>query len=177
VKKSVEESSLVDLACAKGLHPPDHTAAVIAGSIRVLAMIRGDARIHSKIGDERKVHDMLQRGHTLLQKIGNATEDRIRRREHVITSAWDELDKTRSSMQDWVASLAKAAEGIEDAALLGRIGYLPDGKGLPLGGTSFAVVLHERGQGAVPDPSNVGPTSGWSVGRQGRNRENLGQGY
>jgi len=56
---------------------------------------------------------------------------------------------------------------------------VPAGVGLPLGGASFAVPLHQRAQQNPPGPEacSTAPCASWSVGRQGRNRENLGQGF
>lgn len=179
LKNRVDDDEVVELAVEHGLHSDDHNVTVVAGTLRALGVIRTDERIEQAFERRRSLRDLIVRGQTLLAKFMECGEVLVNEAATTRPSeVFDELDDHRREMENWVVDFAHAAEQIKDQPrILGMAGYLPEGVGLPAGGTSFAVPLHKRAQRAAPDPSEEGSTSGWSVGRQGRNRENLGEGF
>jgi len=123
---------------------------------------------------------MVNRGHALTGKLFRASDIRLAPEgDEATMSIFAELNRTHAELEAWVNRAAVAAKTAadKDSRLVGRFGIVPQGVGIPCGGHSFAVVLHERGQTDAPDPRNVTDCPGWSVGRQGRNRENLGKGW
>ena len=165
------DNAQVKIALGTDLHGDTHLTTVIAQALRLIAMMRTDADVIEAVGGERKVRDISTRGWALLKRLYRSTKTRL-------DGAETALSGHHEKMTAWVASLDSATSRVGDSDLsdLGRVGYVPDGKGVPLGGTAYGVVLHERGQGAVPDPKDKKPCSGWSIGRQG-NREHLGKGW
>lgn len=159
------------VALGKDLHGDTHLTTVIAQALRLIAMLRTDQACIDAVGGERKVRDIATRGWALLKRLYRSTKTRLE-------GAGADVGNQRDAMEAAMASLDAAASkvGASDLHHLGRIGYVPDGVGIPVGGTAYGVVLHERGQGAVPNPADKKPCSGWSIGRQG-NRENLGKGW
>jgi hypothetical protein len=120
---------------------------------------------------------LIVRGNTLLRKVLSYTATRLAPTSSA--KIFSELAGQQDEMLRWIEEkLAPAARAIKDRPdALGLIGYLPDGVGLPLGGTSFAVPLHQFAKTDAPDPADARTTSGWSIGRQGGNSENLGKGF
>ena len=180
VKREVEEESAVELTVAKKLHAHDHGVTVVARVLRAQAMLRCDDRVSDALGGADAVREILNRGHALAKKLYRASAIRLAPEgDEVSMAVFEDLDQTLEVMNEWVVDLATAAvvAAEKDLRLLGRLGLVPSGVGIPIGGTSFAVVLHERGQTDAPDPRNVRDCPGWSVGRQGRNKENLGKGW
>lgn len=180
LRDRVDDEQLLQLAVDHGLHSEDHTVTVIAGAFRTLGVLRTAPQIEEAFRRRRRLRDLIVRGHTFLDKLFDCTvslvgEISTSRRSDVFSKLRDHQKK----MDGWVVELARTAEQLrEEPKVLGLLGYVPDGVGLPAGGTSFAVPLHKRAQHReVPDPDETGPTSGWSAGRQGRNRENLGEGF
>lgn len=180
VKKAVEEASAVDLVVAKSLHAHDHGVTVVARALRMMSMLRCDDRVYERLGGEAKTREILNRGHALTTKLYRASDIRLAPEgDEAELAIFGELAATQSKLENWVMDLAKAAHSAaeKDVRLVGRLGLVPEGVGIPAGGNSFAVVLHERGQTDAPDPNSKRDCPGWSVGRQGRNRENLGKGW
>ncbi len=168
-----KELSESDVATALGadLHGDSHLATVIAQAHRLIAMMQTDAEVISAIGGERRVRDVATRGWALLKRLYRSTRTRL-------DGAESHLASHHEAMRAWLANIDSATQKVTDGDLanLGRTGHVPNGKGIPVGGTAYGVVLHERGQGSVPNPKDKKPCSGWSIGRQG-NRENLGKGW
>ncbi len=174
------DDEVVELAVKHGLHSHDHTTTVVASTLRTQGVLRTDPRVQEAFSEkQRSLHDLIVRGQTLFAKLMDSTQvltvDSAMSRR---SDAFERLEAHRQKMEAWIDRLAKAAGDLRDRPqVLGLAGYLPEGVGLPAGGSSFAVPLHKRAQREAPDPNEKGSTSGWSVGRQGRNRENLGDGF
>lgn len=180
VKKAVEEESVVELVRAKSLHAHDHSVTVVALAARMMAMLRCDERVYERLGGADATREMLNRGLALTKKLYRACDIRLAPEgDEADLAIFSELANMQARLEAFLLELADAARTAadKDVRLVGRLGLVPDGVGIPAGGTSFAVVLHERGQTDAPDPTNVTDCPGWSVGRQGRNRENLGKGW
>lgn len=180
VKKAVEEESAIDLVLAKSLHAHDHGVTTAARALRMMSMLRCDDRVHQRLGGADATREILNRGHSLSKKLYRASDIRLAPEgEEAQLPIFEELSAMKAKLEKWVADLAAAAPGAaaKDVRLIGRLGLVPSGVAIPVGGSSRAVVLHERGQTDAPDPRNVKDCPGWSVGRQGRNRENLGRGW
>jgi hypothetical protein len=180
VKKAVEEESVVELVLAREIHAHEHAVTVVAQSLRMMSMLRCDDRVYDALGGARPTRQLLNQGQSLLKKLYKAAELRLEPDgDEAQLPVFDELETTERDMKAWLRQLDAASGAVaeKDLRLLGRLGWVPEGAGLPVGGTSYAVVLHERGQTEAPDPNNVYDCTGWSIGRQGRNRENLGKGW
>lgn len=179
-KKSIgEEDSLRSLLLAPDLHTHDHAVTSVARALRMMSMMRCDDRVIEAFGGEEKTRNTINRGHALTTKVFRASDIRLSPQgdEHRET-IFAKLDATHKELEKWVETAAQAAHAVaeKDLRLVGRFGIVPDGAGLPSGGYSFAVLLHARGQTAAPSPHRA-DCPGWSVGRQGRNGENLGKGW
>lgn len=181
VKKAVAADDFVmELVQADKLHAHEHTLTVIAKSLRVLTILRCDSRVNKELGGPERVRQILNRGHALLKKLYKATDLRLAADgEEAKLAVFSDLVSHRAAMESWLRALVAAVPAVaeKDLRLLGRLGYAPNEYGIPVGGTSYAVVLHEKGQTTPPDPRFVTECPGWSAGRQGRNRENLGKGW
>ncbi len=180
VKKAVEEESAVDLVLAKSLHAHDHAVTVVAKALRMMSMLRCDDRVHARLGGAAPTRETLNRGHALTKKLYRASDIRLAPEgDEAELPIFAELAATHAKLHQWLVDLEPAARAAaaKDVRLVGRLGLVPDGVGIPVGGTSFAVVLHERGQTDAPDPNGASDCTGWSAGRQGRNSENLGKGW
>ncbi len=162
------------------MHGHNHTVTVVAQALRIIAMVRTEPRIHEKMGKGRSVTDLIIRGWTLLFKVFRNGQILIAPSSAGDPNAalFDEIEAQHAAMVDWITALGQATAKMKgEPGLLGELGYVPEGVGLPLGGTSYGVPLHQRAQRAeLPDPTDQRPDPGWSAGRQGRNRENLGAG-
>ena len=162
------------------IHAHDHSVSVIAQSLRALTMLRTSEEIGQAYGErQRSLHDLVVRGKTLLMRASDCGDVLLATPRGVTNDKMGaEIKAHHEKMQAWVVGLGEAAAKVGDSpAVLGLLGYLPDGVGRPGGGTSFAVPLHQRAQRSAPDPDMKGNGSGWSIGRQGRNSENLGKGF
>lgn len=180
VKKAVEEESAVELVLARPIHAHDHTVTVVARALRMMSMLQCDDRVYERLGGVDAVREILNRGHALTKKLFRAADMRLAPEgDEAKLPIFGRLTETHRLLALWLADLEGAARTAaqKDERLVARLGLVPDGVGIPVGGTSFAVVLHQRGQTDAPDPSNVSDCAGWSIGRQGRNRENLGKGW
>lgn len=179
LRDRIDDEAVMERAVNHGLHSHDHTVTVIAGTLRTLGVLRTEPAIEEAFSRTQSLHDLIVRGQTLVAKLLDCTEvfvaDAATARPSEVFS---QLRDHQRTMDDWVVDFARACENVKDQPrILGLTGYLPEGVGLPAGGTSFAVPLHKRAKREAPDPDEAGSTSGWSVGRQGRNRENLGAGF
>jgi hypothetical protein len=172
------DASLLKQAQAHDVHGQRHTATAIAQALRLIGMIRTNQDLQAAIGDTRQVRDQLMRGGSLLSKVYRWTDNLALPTSLAPTNqeVFKDIFRQVNEMERWLSALDQAASKSDDLDVLGKIGWLPPGKGLPAGGASFAVTLHERAQQDAPDPTQATETSGWSVGRQG-NRENLGDGW
>jgi hypothetical protein len=181
LKKALDDPGLVDQALGKSLHAHNHTVTIVAQALRLIGMVRTHPTIHEKLGSGRKVKDLLVRGLVLLSTLfkngdilmspGSAGDP-----DHAI---FDEITERKWRMIEWVGELGAAAQKMSgQPELLGVLGYVPEDVGIPLGGTAYSVPLHEKAQREdLPEFDNLRPDPGWSAGRQGRNRENLGGGW
>lgn len=180
LRDRVGDDEVLERATEHGVHADDHTVTVIASTFRMLGVLRTDPRVEASYDRAQTLHDLIVRGSSLLAKLLDCTVSLV---GEISTSrkseVFSELRQHQDRMDEWVVELARTAEELSDQPeILGLVGYIPDDVGLPAGGMSFAVPLHKRAQhDEAPDPSDAGPTSGWSAGRQGRNRENLGGGF
>ena len=180
LRSRVEDQAVIERALEHGLHAHDHTVTVMASALRTLGVLRTDAIIGQAYADRsRSLHDLVVRGQTFLSRAGDCGDVLLAPRTKVKADPIGaELLALRVRMEKWLEDLDRAAGKASDSPeILGLLGYLPVGVGRPGGGTSFAVPLHQRAQRAAPDPAQEGSSSGWSIGRQGRNRENLGKGF
>ncbi len=178
LKKSLDAET-IDLAMGKSIHAHDHVVTVVAQALRTLASIRTNDAIAQALGADRKAHDVACRGWSLLKRLCDSTEIRLDSHKHEDRAVFQKIENHAGAIRIWLESLDAAAAQIPEKSigLLAHLGYVPNGVGRPLGGTSFNVVRHERGQGHVPNPDEAFPSTGWSIGRQGRNKENLGKGW
>lgn len=168
----------IAVAMGANIHATDHTTTAIAQAFRLLAMMRTDEKIQACFKDERRLHDAIQRGWALIVRVFRNCHTREDALGDAGIAVVVEMNALQLKMKAWVEALEVAAAKLgTHAHLLGLLGYVPEGIGRPIGGTAFDVVLHQRGQGRVPAPNSSGPTSGWALGRQGRNSENLGKGW
>jgi hypothetical protein len=181
LKKAVEDPTLVARTLGTNLHAHDHNITVVAQSLRTLGMLRTEPRVYEQIGSEQQVHDLLTRGWALLGKVFRngriiMSPSSAGHAEHPVFA---EIAEQRADMVKWLSAFGAACAMLDGApAQLGELGYVPEGIGLALGGTSFGVPLHLRAQREeLPELDNLRPDPGWSAGRQGRNNENLGQGF
>ncbi len=180
LRSKVGSDDVMNLAVDHHIHSPDHTTTVVAGTLRTQGVLRTNDEIAEGYGARRQsLRDLIMRGQTLFAKLMLTTEDLT---GDTVTSRssdiFAKMEEHRQDMAQWLSKVSRAAEALRDRPeVLGLVGYLPEGVGIPSGGGSFAVPLHKRAQREAPDPSEKGSTSGWSIGRQGRNRENLGGGF
>jgi hypothetical protein len=182
LRKSELSEDMVERAVGAHLHPEDHTLAIVAQALRLIAMARTHEEIQEALGGARKTADVIQRGSTLLEKlykISNILLDPTRTLTPDDAPPFQKLDDDRGEMEEWLGALTDQVEDADEKYErdLGLVGFVPEDVGLPLGGTAYSVVLHERATSEAPDPERITTTSGWSAGRQGRNRENLGKGW
>lgn len=175
----VDDASTIEAVMHAGVHADDHAVTVVAQALRALGMLRTDPAIAAGFERRQSLRDLIVRGSTLLAKMMECTallvRDNVTSRT---TGIYADLATHQDQMAAWVREMATSAEQLESQPeILGLLGFVPEHVGLPAGGTSYAVTLHERAQRQAPDPAQAGSTSGWSVGRQGRNRENMGKGW
>jgi hypothetical protein len=182
LKKAIDDGPLLEKTLGSHIHAEDHTVTVAAKALRTIAMIRTEPKLHEALGKGQKTRDVIIRGFTLLTKMFKNGDLMMAPGSSGDTDAavFDDIKKQVAQMQEWVAELGRATDkmGVDQASLLGELGYVPEGVGIPLGGTAYGVPLHEKAQRSTPpDPDDVKPAPGWSIGRQGQNRENLGKGW
>ncbi len=180
VKRKLDNAQLLELVFGHDLHAEDHTLTALARGIRALSLIRTRPDIQETLGSVRAGHDLVVTGWALLNKVLKYTKMRLAPGplSDENGAVFAALAQHEAAMRAWVLELKAATEKMTDKPkMLGYIGFLPAGVGLPMGGAAYDVVLHQQARRAAPNPADAQPTSGWSVGRQGRNRENLGKGF
>lgn len=181
LKQHVEDEALLALALGESIHAVDHTTAVAARGIRTLGMLRTEPRLYEPLTNHDERHDLINRGRAMLGKIYRNGEVTINPGSagHAADQVFADIAQQRKDMVQWLQKLGVAsAKMTATPALLGELGYVPDGVGLAMGGNAFHVPLHERAQRAeLPSTENLRPDPGWSIGRQGQNRENWGPGF
>lgn len=179
--KAVDDAGLLAQARAEDLHGTDHSVTVAAQALRLIALLRAEPRVHETLGHGQRTRDIVNRGWTLLRKMFNNGELLMSpgAAGNPGDAVFADLAEARTELQAWLLELDAAARKIAaQPEVLARLGYVPDNVGLPVGGASYAVTLHESARRAEPpDLSDLRPDPGWSAGRQGRNRENLGKGW
>lgn len=123
----------------------------------------------------RRVEDDVQRGYVLMLKAAESLHKvhHIARGERRHGTSASEIDMLRKKLDAWLTDVASAAAltFATEPWPLGMLGVVPEGLGLPLGGTAYDVILHERARGEIPDPIPAPPCPGWGTGAGG-NREN-----
>lgn len=164
-----------DLLVGAHLHGHDHAISVMAQARRALGVLRSDEALRRSLGSERSVQDLMLRGHTLLAKLERCANDAVH------PDGSDAKDKTQAQsaeLERWLKSAHQAAERafVGQARAFGMLGVVPMGAA-PLGGAAGAVTLHAQAQRPGALPVRAPDPAGWSVGRQGRNRENPKNGY
>ncbi|TXD34217.1 hypothetical protein FRC96_14385 [Lujinxingia vulgaris] len=180
LRHKVKVEEVIKRALDHHLHASEHTLSAVAGALRTLAVLRTDPRVVEGFGSRRALHDLLIHGQTLLTKVFTLTRQRLEPGlGTTVAPAYDALEAHRGKLIGWLVELDRAVSNVGDRPdVVGLIGYVPPGVGLPLGGASFAVTLHQRAQQSPPDLNSASADcAGWSIGRQGRNRENLGPGF
>jgi hypothetical protein len=177
LRKGGITGELLEQTLGHDVHGEKHTATAIAQAMRIIGMIRSHEALQAAIGDGRKSADLLTRGQTLLKKVYKWTDDLALPNSIAPESqeVFRKIFKQVAEMTTWLNALDVASERSNQLEAFGKLGRVAPGKGLPVGGTSHAVTLHQRAQKAAPDHVQK-TTSGWSMGRQG-NRENLGKGW
>lgn len=163
------------------LHLDNHDIETVARALRMLGMVRTSASIHEELGTGRSVRDLLIRGNTLLDKLVDTGEKWISP-SHAgdpDASIFGDFAASRLALTGWLEELDVIVDRLEDRPeVLGKIGYVPDDVGLPMGGSGYSITLHERSERVPPEPEDdpKGDPS-WTIGRQGRNNENMGKGW
>lgn len=181
LKESVTDDEVVAKAVGYDIHADDHNLEVVAKALRMLGMIRTSEAIHDELGTDRSVLDLIIRGNTLLDKLVDIAEKWMSP-SHVgdpDATVFSDLEASRLRLTEWLQRFDKVVDDLEERPeLLGEIGYVPDDVGLPMGGTGYSITLHERSERHPPDPSEEPKRDpGWTIGRQGRNDENMGKGW
>lgn len=185
LKQSLPEEGLeerLDEVLGRGIHFEEHSIAVTAQALRAIGVLRTSEDLREKLGKDREVQDVINRGLKLLRKLfqnggllmtpGHAGDPDA--------EVFEEIDRAIRQMSDWLAAAEQPVRDLADSNIeqVGRLGYVPEGVGLPVGGTGYSITLHERSEREPPDPDEpVKPDPSWTVGRQGQNRENLGEGW
>ncbi len=181
LKKAVDDEQVLETALGADIHFDDHVVEVVAKALRLIGMIRAHSVLHEQFGTDRSARDLLIRGNTLLRKLLDIG-DKWLAPSHAgdpDAEVFSEIATTRRSMTEWLRALDDAATLLEDRPdILAELGYVPEGVGLPVGGTGYSITLHERSHREPPDP-NEQPTGdpSWTVGRQGQNNQNMGKGW
>lgn len=178
-KKSIADDSLRELLLATNLHSHDHAATTVARALRMQSMLRCDDRVIEAFGGEEKARHTANRGYALTGKMLSASDIRLRPQgDEVEKPIFKQITSAYNDLRAWTAVAETAAQTVaeKDLRLVGRLGIVPQGVGLPSGGYSLSVLLHQRGQTDIPSRERT-DCSGWSIGRQGRNNQNLGKGW
>ncbi len=181
IKRALDDETLFETVFAREIHPDEHSLEVIARALRVLSMVRTHPTLHEQFGTGRTVRDLLIRGNTILGKSFTAGGNLLSPGAISDPDAevFEAIEEATDEMQRWMEDLDVAARELDDRPeLLGELGHVPEDVGLPLGGTGYSITLHERSERHPPDPeAEEKPDPSWTIGRQGRNNENLGKGW
>jgi len=165
------------LLAGRDIHHEDHTLSVIAHALRFLAIARNSEELRGDLGDARALADLLQRGNTLLVKALRLARGSLspKLRMDEARALADPVNRQTTEWLERVGAIGQRALG-NSPVQLGALGLLAAGAA-PLGGVAGNVTRHENAQRHAPvdGPSPADP--GWSVGRQGRNRLNVGRGF
>jgi hypothetical protein len=170
---ALQDDALRAQALGKGIHTHNHTLSVVMQAQRTIAMLQVHPDVQEAASESGQIKDILNRGWALLGKLGVCT-DALIKAASMDSPDWE---ASRARLNGLVQRLNKSTEMTESPALLAYLGWVPDGIGVSVGGSSYAVTLHERSQRDAPAHGTEQPCPGWSVGRQGQNRENLGKGF
>jgi hypothetical protein len=158
------------------LHSGDHTLAVIARGKRALGMLQTHPGMREALGSQRKVEDQFQRGNVLVNRLVKLSDQQTdlegkRVERPVLPGMCTKLGSWLQTSRD----MANKAFG-SLPELHGAVGHVPAGLGGDCGGASKGAVRHQRAIRQAP-AGEVTQAPGWGVGRQGRNKENVGGGY
>ena len=181
LKKAVDDRVVVAKTLGGEIHCDEHAVEVVAKALRMIGMIRTHPVLHEQFGTGRSVKDQLIRGNTLLSKLFDVG-DKLMSPGHAgdpDAAVFDDIEACRKELTKWLQGLDRTADALADSPeILGEIGYVPDDVGLPVGGTGYSITLHERSHREPPDPdAEKKGDPGWTIGRQGRNDENMGKGW
>jgi hypothetical protein len=175
VRRCTNDAALASSVSGADIHFRDHPVSVMAAAQRLLTVLRNDEELRRQLGSARAVDDVLQRGNVLLRKVWRVAEDLVRP-EH--TNAAQLIVPAAAEVEAWntvARDLATCAHA-GDPRRLGFIGVLAEGAA-PMGGTAGSVIRHAQSSRTPPTGGPAPGTSGWTIGRQGRNAENRGEGY
>lgn len=175
LRKATGEAAVAETVTGIDVHFHDHPVSVMAQAGRLLAVLRNDTALRTQLGSERSVEDVLQRGNVLLQKLWRVADDQIRPE---CTDADQITTPAVAALGTWIEEargIARKAHG-DSPRRLGLLGVLTE-DALPLGGTAGRVTRHKNAQRAAPTGGPSANAPGWTLGRQGRNAENRGNGY
>ncbi len=166
----------VSVTVGSHLHGPDHTLTVMIQAQRFLSLMRTDTELAASLGNKRSVQDLLQRGFALQQQLWRCADDAANPEG---TDAAQITSGLAHELDTWVqGAYQAAARALHDQPrILGMLGHTPDHLSTPLGGVASHVTRHQRTQGQAPQGGTSPDAPGWSVGRQGRNKLNHGEGY
>ncbi|MFB6263943.1 MAG: hypothetical protein ABEL76_10025 [Bradymonadaceae bacterium] len=181
IKQAVDDPGVRAKTFGVGIEVEDHVVEVVARAVRMISMIRTNGTLHDQYGTGRKVKDTLIRGNNLLKMVLKDGDDLMRpgSAEDPDAEVFEDIRRSKRELIEWVDRLAETADKLRDRPeVLGELGYVPEGVGLPVGGTGYGITLHERSHRNPPDPDEKeDPDPGWTIGRQGRNSENMGKGW
>lgn len=176
LKNSGLDSEKKNKLYAVGLHSHDHAVTVVARMIRAISTISTDSEIAEKLGKERELRDVLNRGNAALSRLIKTGEIKMRAKEDQDRlKVFHDIKLYIQDISKWMDEIVKYSADFKTPELYGWLGLVSKNVGIPVGGASFAVTLHERGQTTAP-VGESDPCSGWSIGRKG-NTENLGEGF
>ncbi len=175
-RKALGDDPRLPILMGDHVHGPSHTATAMARALRFESSLRLDADLRDLFGGARSAEDLLQRGKALLRKLNRLAEDDAHPAK---TDADGLLRAPSAALRAWLDKAqpiaARALAGRPDE--LGLLGFVPADLGAPLGGTAFNVTRHAQTRREAPVGGPSDPDPSWSVGRQGRNREDVGKGY
>jgi len=183
LRKAKVSDAIMHDAIGHHIHAEKHTVTAIVAALRALGVLRTLPQgVRDAIGSDQSVRDLIIRGNTMVKKSYKVANPFISPSSLSPPSMpiFQDIDAFIAEGQAWVASLDEAAANLaaggsdDDLAQLGKLGVIPFGVGLPMGGTAFGVVVHQRAKQDAPDPREARTTSGWSVGRQGNNENSFG---
>jgi len=181
LKDSLQDDRLLAKVLGYDIHCDEHAVEVVARALRMIGMIRTDETIHEHLGTGRSTRDLLTRGNTMLRKLVDTCEKYLSPSHAGDPGAgvFDDLEDSHDALTEWVHDFDDVVDELEERPdLLGELGYVPDDVGVPVGGTGYSITLHERSRREPPTPgSDEGRDPSWTIGRQGRNNENMGKGW
>lgn len=181
LKDAIRDDQLLATVLGYDIHCDEHVVEVVAQALRMLGMIRTDETIHEGLGTGRSTRDLLIRGNTMLRKLVDCCEKYLAPSHagNPDADVFGDIEASHDALTSWMHTFDDVVDNLEDRPdILGMLGYVPDEVGLPLGGTGYSITLHERSHREPPPPGKEeGRGPGWTIGRQGRNNENMGKGW